>query len=94
MVELKLELARVDKPAPIRGTRSKRELDIVSLSPHLSGQKILSSLTDLYGEVAILARGRNAFQALPADYYPMRVLATSVQFEDQSMRFVQGNGEC
>jgi hypothetical protein len=74
--------------APIRGPRSKRALDIVFLAPHPSGKEILSSLTDLYREVAILARDRYAFQPLPADRNTMRWLTTFVQFKDQSMGFI------
>jgi hypothetical protein len=75
---------------PIRGTRSRRalDLDIVFLSSHLSEEEILSSLTDLYGEVVILARDRYAFQPLPADRNTMRWLTTFIEFEDQAMGFV------
>ncbi len=51
------------------------------------------SFIDIYGEVAILACDRDAFQPLPADHNPMRWLTTFIEFKDQTMGFVKRDGE-
>ena len=83
----KVEFARepaATVTAHIPGKRTKSVIDVVFLSPHLSGQEIMLSLIDIYGEVAILACDRGAFQPLLANHNPMRSADHLHRVQDQN----------